>query len=173
MNECNHLSSRRVGFIAWLLAALPVSANVPIGTGWRQEAVRIAAPASQVIVRRDGHGRLRAPVYINGTGPFDFIVDTGANGSAVAPAVVERLGLSQSGEVLLRGVTGSEKARAVLVESLAVGDLSASLATLPILNEALDGADGFLGTGSFSDKSVLLDLRRNVIAISGSRASAD
>jgi predicted aspartyl protease len=87
--------------------------------------------------------------------------------------VVERLGLSQSGEVLLRGVTGSEKARAVLVESLSVGDLSASLATLPILNEALDGADGFLGTGSFSDKSVLLDLRHNVIAISASRTSTD
>jgi predicted aspartyl protease len=173
MNECNHLSIRGIGFIASLLLALPVSANVPISTPWRKEAARIAEHVSEVAVRRDVHGRLRAPVYINGTGPFDFIVDTGANGSAVAPAVVERLGLSQSGEVLLRGVTGSEKTRAVLVESLSVGDLSASLATLPVLNEALDGADGFLGTGSFSDKNVLIDLRHEVIAISASRASID
>jgi predicted aspartyl protease len=173
MNERSHLSSRGIGFVAWLLLALPVSANMPIRTEWRKEAVRIAEHAGEVVVRRDAHGRLRAPVYINGAGPFDFIVDTGANGSAVAAAVVERLGLTQSREVLLRGVTGSEKARAVLVESLSVGDLTASPVTLPILNEALDGADGFLGTGSFSDKSVLLDLRRNVIAISASRVSTD
>jgi predicted aspartyl protease len=173
MNERYHLSRRVIGCVAWLLLALPVSANVPISTGWRQEAVRIAGHAREIIGRRDTHGRLHAPVYINGTGPFDFIVDTGANGSAVAPAVVERLRLSQSGQVLLRGVTGSEKARAVLVDSLSVGDLSSFLATLPILNEALDGADGYLGTASFSDKSVLLDLRRNVIAISASRPDAD
>jgi predicted aspartyl protease len=172
MHECKHLSSGGIALIALLLAS-PVSANVPVGSGWRKEAMRIAEQASEIGMRRDAYGRLHAPVFINGAGPFDFIVDTGANGSAVAPGVVERLGLSQSGEVLLRGVTGSEKARAVLVQSLSVGDLSASLETLPILSEALDGADGFLGTGSFSDKSVLLDLRRNVIAISSSRASAD
>ena len=171
MHECKHLSISSVALGAWLLAS-PVSANVPVSTGWRKEAVRIAEHPSEVIVRRDAHGRLCAPVFINGAGPFDFIVDTGANGSAAAPAVVERLGLSQPGEVLLRGVTGSEKARAVLVESLSVGDLSASDATLPILSEALDGADGFLGTGSFFDKRVLFDLRRNVIAISDSASQA-
>jgi predicted aspartyl protease len=171
MNERKHLASSSLGFIAWLLA-LPVSANVPISTGWRKDAMRIADHNSEVVVRRDAHGRVRAPVFINGAGPFDFIVDTGANGSAVAPGVADRLGLADSHEVLLRGVTGSERARAVVVDSLSLGEMSASRATLPLLSEALDGADGFLGTGAFSDKNVLLDLGRNVMVISESRPDA-
>jgi predicted aspartyl protease len=170
MSEHKHLSTSGIGFIAWLLA-LPVSANVPINTGWRKDAINIADHGSEIGVRRDAHGRLRAPVFINGTGPFDFIVDTGANGSAVAASVADRLGLAASDDVLLRGVTGGERARAVTVESFTIGAMSESLATMPILSEALEGADGFFGTGSLLDKTVRLDFQRNVIVISDSQAA--
>ena len=170
MNVRKHLSRSSVGLIA-LLHAMAVSANVPISTSWCRDSMGMPDHASEIRLTHDAYGRLRAPVFINGAGPFEFIVDTGANGSVVARAVADRLDLPRSGEMLLRGVTGSEKARAVLVDSLALGDLRTSLATLLIGSEALEGADGFLGTGSLLDMTVLLDFRRSVLAISESEQS--
>jgi predicted aspartyl protease len=117
---------------------------------------------------------MRAPVFINGRGPFSLIVDTGANGSAVTAGVVDALGLSpaESPQVILRGVTGSSRAASVKVDSIALGDLITPAATLPIIFDALDGADGFLGTGAFEDKRVLIDFRRGRIAVTNSRPSS-
>jgi predicted aspartyl protease len=158
----------------WLLAS-PVMANVSMVTGWRNDPMTAANSLQGVATLRDRSGRLRAPVFINGLGPFSLIVDTGANGSAVTAGVVEALGLSpaNSPQVILRGVTGSSKAAAVTVDSLAVGDLVTSPSTLPIVFDALDGADGFLGTGAFVDKRVLIDFRRGRIAVFDSQPSND
>jgi predicted aspartyl protease len=51
-----------------------------------------------------------APVFINGSGPYKFVIDTGASRSVVAPHVAVALGLHTSQDKLLelRGVTGSE-----------------------------------------------------------------
>jgi predicted aspartyl protease len=132
-----------------------------------------AAIAGAVATERDQHGRVQAPVFINGRGPFSLIVDTGANGSAISPNVVAALALKPGKfrEVLLRGVTGALKMPAVEVESIAVGNVTLSNASLPIVTEALDGADGFLGTGAFSDKRVLLNFRLGNIRVSEARPS--
>jgi predicted aspartyl protease len=136
-------------------------------TGDRAEA--------SVAIQRDGHGRLRAPVFINGRGPFSLIVDTGANGSAISAKVAEALGFTHEGsaEVLLRGVTGSSRVPAVTADSMALGEFTMTGAPLPIVADALDGADGFLGTGVFAGKRVLIDFQRGRIAISASRPWSD
>src|SRR5579863_224068 len=107
-----------------LLLASPVIANVEYATRWRKDAVTAVDNLhSGIATLRDRHGRMRAPVFINGRGPFSLIVDTGANGSAVAAGVVDALGLSpdESPQVILRGVTGSSRAASVTVDSLALG----------------------------------------------------
>jgi len=128
---------------------------------------------AKVAIESDASGRLRAPVFIESKGPFSLIVDTGANGSAVSAAVAETLGerSRQSPDVLLRGVTGSSRVAAIRVRSLSIGGLLAPAATLAIVADALDGADGFLGMGAFSDKRVLLDFARGEIVFSASRSS--
>jgi predicted aspartyl protease len=129
---------------------------------------------ASVAIEPDASGRLRAPVFIEGKGPFSLIVDTGANGSAVSAAVAETLGerSRQSPDVLLRGVTGSSRVAAIRVRSLSIGGLVAPAATLAIVADALDGADGFLGMGAFSDKRVLLDFARGEIVFSASHSSS-
>src|ERR1700734_2988059 len=128
---------------------------------------------ASVAIEPDASGRLRAPVFIEGKGPFSLIVDTGANGSAVSAAVAETLGerSHQSPDVLVRGVTGTSRVAAIRVRSLSIGGLLVPAATLAIVAHALDGADGFLGMGAFSDTRVLLDFTRGEIVLSASRSS--
>jgi predicted aspartyl protease len=148
--------------VIFLAALLSMGAQATAGVG-------------AVATQRDRHGRMRAPVFINGRGPFSLVVDTGANGSAISPDVVATLALDPAKfrEVLLHGAAGSSKTQAVKVESIAVGDATLSNASVPIVTEALDGADGFLGTGAFSDKRVLLDFRQGNISVSDTRPSGE
>src|SRR5271166_6604026 len=72
--------------------------------------------------RRDQIGRIWAPVYINGRGPFRLVLDTGASSSGVTAMVALALGIptDQSPPVMLRGVNGSATVQTIRVDSLSV-----------------------------------------------------
>ncbi len=71
----------------------------------------VEAPEPRYVAptRRDQIGRIWAPVFINGRGPFRLVLDTGASSSGVTAMVALALGIptDQSPQVMLRGVTGS------------------------------------------------------------------
>ena len=94
--------------------------------------------------RRDQIRRIWAPVMINGHGPFRLVLDTGASHSAVTALVALALGIptDQSPPVLLHGVTGFATVPTIRVDTLTVGDLSVDSPTLPIVPDALGGAQG-------------------------------
>jgi predicted aspartyl protease len=121
--------------------------------------------------RRDRIGRIWAPVLINGKGPFRMVLDTGANRSGVTSDVAEALGLppDASRQVMLRGVTGSATVPTIQVDSLTVGDLLLTPVTLPIVNDALGGAQGILGTEGLRDKRIYIDFHNDLISISRSK----
>jgi hypothetical protein len=73
-------------------------------------------------------------------------------------------------KVILRGVTGSRIVPTITVDSLIIGDLQLRPATLPIVVDALGGADGVLGTDGLENKRIFIDFRRDRITIFRSRA---
>jgi hypothetical protein len=136
--------------------------------------VQITAPEPRYVAptRRDRIGRIWAPVMINGRGPFRLVLDTGASHSGVTGRVAETLGLplDQSPPVMLRGVTGSAEVPTIRVESLVVGDLILRPAILPIVIDALGGAEGILGTEGLEDKRIFIDFRHDLITITRSHS---
>jgi hypothetical protein len=122
--------------------------------------------------RRDRIGRIWAPVVINGQGPFRLVLDTGASHSALTARVAEALGISlDTGHtVMLRGATGSARVPVVPVESLEVGDLLMQPRQLPIVPDALGGAEGILGTDGLANKRIHIDFKRDRISIKRSRS---
>jgi len=96
-----------------------------------------------------------------------MVLDTGASDSAITAPVATVLGLvpSPSHLVLLQGVAGSAIVPTVQVDSLTVGDLDVTSATLPIVADALGGAEGVLGTAGFSDKRIDIDFLHDRITI--------
>ncbi len=119
---------------------------------------------------RDRIGRIWAPVLINDQGPFRLVLDTGANSSAVTASVAEALGITPSTDrsVNLRAVTGSRVVPTIQVDSIVVGDLELRHRRLPIIADALGGAEGILGTEGLLDMRIYIDFRHDKIRISKS-----
>ena len=110
--------------------------------------------------RLDRIGRVMAPVFINGLGPFAFVVDTGASSSVISPRVVSRLKLNpdRSRAKLLRGITGSELVPTVPVESITVGEITLSQRELPVVEpRVFADADGILGADVFAGGCLYVD----------------
>ena len=124
--------------------------------------------------RRDRIGRIWAPVFINGQGPFRLVLDTGSNHSAVNASVAAKLGipLSDENSVTLRAVTGTRTVPTIPVDSLVVGELELRSKRLPIVTDALGGADGVLGTEGLLDKRIIIDFRHDKITIIRSHSEA-
>lgn len=148
----------------------PVAAPVPPTA---LDAIDVTADEPRFVAptRRDRIGRIWAPVTINGQGPFRLVLDTGASHSALTARVAETLGLSlDTGHTaMLRGATGSVRVPLVPVQSLEYGDLLIQPRRLPIVPDALGGAEGILGTDGLANKRIHIDFRHDSITIMRSK----
>ena len=135
--------------------------------------IMVEAPEPRYVAptRRDQIGRIWAPVFINNKGPFRLVLDTGASHSAVTAMVALALGIptDQSPPVILRGVTGVATVPTIRVDSLTVGDLSVDSPLLPIVPDAMGGAQGVLGSEGLANKRIFIDFKHDKISITFSR----
>ncbi|HXH59872.1 MAG TPA: retroviral-like aspartic protease family protein [Fimbriimonadaceae bacterium] len=109
--------------------------------------------------------------YINGDGPFKFVVDTGASQTMVSADLAERLRLPVEGTVMVTAPNSSGAFRAQVhrIKELRVGDLkffdvkATSLMDRGFL--ASLQADGIISASDFEDYLVTLDYRHKQIRI--------
>ncbi|MEJ1960212.1 MAG: aspartyl protease family protein [Gammaproteobacteria bacterium] len=155
------------------LASKPVSARIPdrvAATDLPDIEPLFASPT-----RLDRIGRIVAPVFINGQGPFRLVVDTGASHTTISPALAATLGLlpQEGSTVVLNGVTGTEVVPAVTIDRLQAGDLIVEGSRVPVIStDIMAGADGILGVAGLKRERITVDFRRDRISISRSRSSA-
>ncbi|WP_161828571.1 retroviral-like aspartic protease family protein [Steroidobacter agaridevorans] len=132
------------------------------------EEVVVAAPEPRYVAPtlRDRIGRVWAPVYINGKGPYKLVLDTGANRTAVIPALAKKIGTPAGTNVLkVLGATGSSIVPAIKVDSIEVGDLFLGDRQVAIVPDVFGGAEGVLGADGLSDKRVHIDFKNDQISI--------
>lgn len=162
---------RAVAFALVLLSAcsaavaeeMPAQAQGPEAT--KPEPL-YAAPSKE-----DRSGRILAAVHVNGRGPYRFIIDTGANRSAVSPRLVADLGLQPSvaGVLQTHGVTGEASLPAVDVAELRAGDFAYDPGPLPVLaGLVLGDSDGILGTEGLSGARLEVDFANDSVSITQS-----
>ena len=165
--------------------AVPESSTPPEGTAPASdsavpldavEEVVVTAPEPRYVspTRRDQIGRIWAPVYINDQGPFRLVLDTGASRSCIIERVATHLALTpdHSSPIKLQAVTGSATVPTVRVDSLLIGDLLINGSKLPIIPDALGGAEGILGNEGLVDRRVYIDFRHDIISITRSHNRA-
>jgi clan AA aspartic protease (TIGR02281 family) len=123
-----------------------------------------------VPTRIDQIGRIVAPVYINGQGPFRFMLDTGANHTVLAEAAARRLGLDPDGRsVVVQGVNGVSSAPTVWVQQLAAGELSYDDVHMPVLSgPVLDDLDGILGMDALAHRKIAANFGDDSVRITDS-----
>ncbi len=113
----------------------------------------------------DRHDRMTVPVRIGAAGPFDFLVDTGAERTVLARDIATRLRLPTSGTGLLIGIAGTQSVDLVEVDEINLGRRSFYGLTAPLLDGYNIGADGIIGLDSLQDQRVLLDFDKKRMAI--------
>jgi predicted aspartyl protease len=121
--------------------------------------------ADEVRIRRDVTDRMTVPVTVDGSGPFRFMVDTGADRSAISTAVAAQLGLDTSEVASLHSLTGMSTVKTATVSNVKLSQKSFRIVDAPILEAANMGADGILGTDSLSSQRVVFDFQNNVMTI--------
>ncbi|HTB68410.1 MAG TPA: retropepsin-like aspartic protease [Steroidobacteraceae bacterium] len=158
------------------LPAPPLTTATPPAAAPEEEEiqeVKVTAREARYVAPtlRDRLGRIWAPVYLNGKGPFRLVLDTGASNSAVIAEVVGDLGMKSSGAMRLHGVTGSATVPFITVHTFLVGDMEEQSKLLPIVPDALGGADGVLGMESLEGKRIDIDFLNDKISITHSHGT--
>jgi predicted aspartyl protease len=158
--------ARRLASLVGLLAAVATPA-------FPQEARPTPAePGTSEIVagQIDRYERMTVPVTIGGQGPFRFMIDTGAQATVVTSALRDRLSLPSLGHAMLVGMVASKQVEVVRLDGLEFAARVFDAIHAPLLEEQHIGADGILGLDSLQDLRVLIDFKKQNIAVDDSRA---
>ena len=123
------------------------------------------APPLFLDAAQDAIDRMTVEVFINGQGPFAFVVDTGADRSALSTTLAARLGLEAGRTVMLHGVGGSALTPTAKVPLMVAGDSRMKDSELPVLPPERLGVDGLLGVDMLDDRNVIMDFRRKRLEV--------
>jgi hypothetical protein len=162
------LLSRRhaaAGLIA--AAALPIAPRA-FGQGMPPDAEPIDETPTEVGAGKDPYEHMLAPVTINGQGPFQFLIDTGANVSCVSRELADRLALSALPPARVNTVVGAHDRPAVLIEHLQVGDRTRKAVHAPAM-PFNRGVDGVLGVDWLKGQRLELGFKGKTLAITKSK----
>lgn len=113
--------------------------------------------------------RLTVEVSINARGPYRFIVDSGADSSAVGIGIAKQLELPLGTPATLIGMTGLNLVDRVKVASFQLGATTIHNLQLPALREADMGGDGIIGIDALSQQRLMMDFDKRVIKVEDAR----
>lgn len=120
-----------------------------------------------IAMETERYRRLTVPVTIMGEGPFDFMVDTGAQATVLSSALAEQLQLFDREDATLVGMASRRPVQTTMVTDFVLGTRSFTIRTAPIVQGAhIGGADGILGLDSLQDQRVLLDFEAGLLTVS-------
>ena len=109
--------------------------------------------------------RMTVPVRLSGAGPFRFLVDTGADRTAISRQLAGRLGLIRGETAALHTVTGVSSVSTADVPALELTRNPVNIQDAPLLDSADMGADGIIGVDSLRSKRVEFDFETDTLSI--------
>jgi len=155
-----------------LLAALAAAAAATVSPAQLVIAppTAPAAPLADVdIALGDAQTRMTVPVSIKARGPWNFIIDTGAERTVVSRELAGILGLPAGPGVRVTAMTGTSNVATVIVPDLSVSTISSETIDAPALETRHLGAPGMLGIDALQGHSVDIDFDRNTMVLKPSR----
>jgi hypothetical protein len=149
----------------------PDAPDVPEAQADRRVPLQVLeGPGGQVIIV--------VQVFINGEGPFDFALDTGASRSLVDGAIAEQLGLEVTQEDIdVLGVGGQTQVDLVEVETWRMGDtVDLPASTLAVIDlpapERGSGLEGLLGSDQLAGfGTIFIDFDQGFMVVEAGLAS--
>jgi len=148
-------------------------ATVPLAHAFAQQTAptTLLAPEdapTQFDTGADAYEHMLAPVMVNGQGPFQFLMDTGANTSCIARDLAERLMLTATEPQRVNTIVGAKQRPGVMIDHLQVGERTrrgVRAAALPLTPEI----DGVLGIDWLKGQRLEMGFKTKSLSITRSK----
>jgi predicted aspartyl protease len=154
-------------------AALALGAAPPPAEPAPPAAAPAAPDALSLDLGKDGFSRMTVPVSIGGSGPYKFVVDTGAERTVIARELAQNLALRSAGTTRLYSMSEVSDVATVAIPMLNVGGKSYRDIKAPALDQRNLGAQGMLGVDALQSQRVSFDFTRQQMTIVPSRRTEE
>src|SRR6478672_11323345 len=121
--------------------------------------------------KNEFYDRMTVPVHVQGTGPYRFLVDTGADRTAISSDIASRLRLASGSDASLHSVAGVSTVSTAVVHDLQLTQRPVGVVDAAILERVNMGADGILGVDSLRSQRIVFDFEGQTMSVvpSGAR----
>jgi len=113
--------------------------------------------------------RMTVEVHVNGRGPYQFLVDSGADTSVVGHRIASDLELPLGTPTILHATTASARVDRVLVDALQLGSSNIRNLELPALREQDLGGQGLIGIDALVEQRLMMDFEKRTIKAEDAR----
>jgi hypothetical protein len=113
--------------------------------------------------------RLSVDVQVNGSGPYRFVVDSGADTSAVGLRIAHNLQLPLGTPAVLNGMTSRDVVDRVKIGQLTLGPSTIRDLEVPALRELDLGGDGLIGIDALVQQRLMMDFEKRLIKVEDAR----
>lgn len=120
--------------------------------------------------RNERFDRMTVPVLLSGTGPYQFLVDTGADRTAISSELATLLKLPTGARASLHSVAGVSTVATATVPDLQLTRRAMRIVNAPVLDRVNMGADGILGVDTLRSQRVMFDFEARTMSIVPSAA---
>jgi predicted aspartyl protease len=133
-------------------------------------AVDQTTQTEDVRFKNERDDRMTVPVRLSASGPYRFLVDTGADHTAISRELAGRLGLAAGEAASVNTVAGVSTIATANLPDLEFTRKPVRIRDAPLLDSANIGADGILGVDSLRSQRVQFDFETNTLSIVPSAA---
>jgi predicted aspartyl protease len=109
--------------------------------------------------------RMTVQTTVNGKGPYNFVVDSGADSTVIGSKIALAQGLPQGTPVMLNGMTDSVRVFRVKVDELGLGNSTIRNLESPVLRERDLGGDGMIGIDALTQQRLMMDFEKRTIKV--------
>lgn len=128
-------------------------------------AVDTHTQAQEVGIKPDEADRMTVPVAVGGAGPFNFLVDTGAERTAISRQLARHLQLAAGPTARVHSISGANPVQTARIERLALSKREIAHIDAPMFDALHLGADGMLGVDSLRSQRVQFDFAKGTMTI--------
>ncbi|HEX5185075.1 MAG TPA: retroviral-like aspartic protease family protein [Allosphingosinicella sp.] len=146
-------------------APQPAAPAAPNPAAAADPAQQPAPEGVAIDLGKDAWQRMTVPVSIDGSGPYKFIVDTGAERTVIARELAQNLKLDSSGPARLYSMSEVSNVDTVLIPSLGVGGKQYRDIKAPALDQRNLGAEGMLGVDALQSQRVSFDFAHHAMTV--------
>lgn len=126
-------------------------------------------PSSKLALTESRFEHMLAPVSVNRQGPFNFLLDTGANTSCVSNKLMEKLSLTSGETARVHTVVGVRHRPIVILDELQVGTRNRKRVRTPALPIKGSEVDGVLGVDWLKGQRLVMDFKQKSMLITRSQ----